>query len=87
MPFEKYIKPDDNAATFDPAYDDGARASMLGIDASTFSSTLQFQMPSFMQNGLPTLAHGGGAEAVPVSVLSDPGDQGYNWLAQNGFQK
>ncbi|KAF7966575.1 hypothetical protein HWV62_37855, partial [Athelia sp. TMB] len=86
MPFEKYIKPDDNAATFDPAYDDGARASMLGIDASTFSSTLQFQMPSFMQNGLPTLAHGGGAEAVPVSVLSDPGDQGYNWLAQNGFQ-
>ena len=86
MPFSTYIKADDNAASDNTDFDEGARATMLGIDASTFSRTLQFQMPSFMQNGLPTLAHGGGAEAV-VSMLSDPSDPAYSWFAHNGFQK
>lgn len=84
MPFEKYINNDDG-----DAYDDygagSSRASMLGIDAHTFSNAVQFQMPPFMLNGPPTLAHGGGAEALPVSMLGS--STGHQWLANNGFDR
>ncbi|KZP33915.1 hypothetical protein FIBSPDRAFT_915924 [Athelia psychrophila] len=79
MPFEKYINNDD----YDEYGASSSRATMLGIDAHTFSNSVQFQIPPFMLNGPPTLAHGGGAEALPVSMLGSP--TGHQWFANNGF--
>ncbi|KAG6852676.1 hypothetical protein C0991_009999 [Blastosporella zonata] len=37
---------------------------------------LQFQLPAFMQQGVPTLAHGGGAEVLPFNST---------WFTNNAF--
>ncbi|TFY73478.1 hypothetical protein EWM64_g10534, partial [Hericium alpestre] len=70
MPFERYLQPDpepepqsdpsagsSSHAAHDfgqPPFDGIPRGPMYGVDASTFSGGVQFQMPHFMQAGLPT---------------------------------
>lgn len=51
---------------------------------AAYSAELNFQIPSFVCSVTPTLALGGGAEVLPVSLLSD--DQLANlWFSNNGF--
>jgi len=48
------------------------------------STPVHFQIPSFVCSVAPTLAPGGGAEVLPVSLLSD--NQLVNtWFSNNGF--
>jgi hypothetical protein len=57
-----------------------------GQPSSSSSSTggqVQFQMPPFMHTGLPTLAQGGGAEVLPVSMFGSPGGMTSSWLNNN----
>ena len=61
--------------------DENARADILGIDDSTFSNSVQFQIPKFMLNGPPTLAPGGGAEVLPAGMFNP----GASWFTNNGF--
>lgn len=58
---------------------------MLGIDSTTFSNSVQFQIPQFMLNGPPTLAPGGGAEVLPAGMFNSPGGMASTWLSNNGF--
>jgi hypothetical protein len=90
MPFEKYLRDDDGdnvAATQYPdyTYGDNARTSALGIDSSTFSSSVQFQIPQFMLDGPPTLALGGGAEVLPTGMFNSPGTMASSWFSNSGF--
>ena len=78
MPFDTYIHDDD-----DVEYN--ARAGELGVDSSTFSGSVQFQIPQFMLNGPPALALGGGAEVFPAGMFGDPGNMAASWLSNNGF--
>jgi hypothetical protein len=81
MSFDKYIHDDDGAGdTYNHP-----RASLLGVDASTFSNSVQFQIPQFMLDGPPTLAVGGGAEVFPAGMFSDSGTMAASWLSNNGF--
>lgn len=84
MPYEKYINEGGNSSTHPYYADDNERATMLGIDSSTFSNTVQFQMPQFMLNGPPTLAPGGGAEVLPAGMYN-AGGMGSSWFTNNGF--
>ncbi|KAA1472360.1 hypothetical protein DENSPDRAFT_175916 [Dentipellis sp. KUC8613] len=65
------------------SYDDGSRAAMFGIDSSTFTGNVQFQMPQFMYAGPPTLAPGGGAEVLPAGFMSMP-DSMTSWYTHSG---
>ena len=69
----------------DPCYpDDNPHANMLGVDHSTFSNSVQFQIPQFMLNGPPTLAPGGGAEVLTAGMFN-AGGMGTSWFTNNGF--
>jgi hypothetical protein len=90
MPFECYLRPesDDRIAASDhahPSYEDASQAAMLGIDSSTFSGSIQFQMPQFMMGGPPSLAPGGGAEVLLPGLINTPGSMASAWLANSGF--
>lgn len=64
--------------------DDNPHANMLGVDSSTFSNSVQFQIPQFMLNGPPTLAPGGGAEVLPTGMFN-AGGMGTSWFTNNGL--
>ncbi|KAJ3564533.1 hypothetical protein NP233_g8233 [Leucocoprinus birnbaumii] len=49
-----------------------------------FPPPVQFQIPSFVCSTAPTLAPGGGAEVLPVSLLSD-NQIANTWFSNNGF--
>ncbi|KAF5345962.1 hypothetical protein D9756_010926 [Leucocoprinus leucothites] len=53
-------------------------------DQNLFPPPVQFQIPSFVCSVAPTLAPGGGAEVLPVSLLSD-NQIANTWFSNNGF--
>lgn len=81
MPYEKYLNESGDPYS---GYGENTRAEMLGIDSSTFSNSVQFQIPQFMLNGPPTLAPGGGAEVLPAGMYN-AGGMGASWFTNNGF--
>jgi len=80
MPFDTYLHDGDGGTDYDDP-----RASLLGIDSSTFTSSIHFQIPQFMLNGPPTLAMGGGAEVMPAGMFNDPATMASSWFSNNGF--
>ncbi|KZT18791.1 hypothetical protein NEOLEDRAFT_1142888 [Neolentinus lepideus HHB14362 ss-1] len=87
MPFSKYLQTTDDGGDRqggDYNYHD-PRNDGLGVDASTFSSPVQFQVPQFMLGGPPTLAFGGGAEVLPAGMVNAPGSLASSWFSNNGF--
>ncbi|KAI6043872.1 PAS domain-containing protein [Pisolithus marmoratus] len=77
MPFERYLRPDqeDNVA-----YDHGSQ-----FHHSAALNAVQFQIPQYMLNGPPILAPGGGAEVLPAGLLDSPDSFASSWLTNNGF--
>ncbi|EIW78744.1 hypothetical protein CONPUDRAFT_167667 [Coniophora puteana RWD-64-598 SS2] len=77
MPFERYLRDDDdsNNAPFYTDYNPYHQQQQQQV---------QFQIPSFMLNGPPALAPGGGAEVLPVGML-DNSSYASQWLLNNGF--
>lgn len=57
-------------------------SSRSGPDA--FPSPIHLQIPSFVCSSAPTLAPGGGAEVLPVSLLSDS-SLAHTWFSNSGF--
>lgn len=51
---------------------------------NVFPPQVAFQIPSFVYSAAPTLAPGGGAEVLPVSLLSD-NPLAQTWFSNNGF--
>ena len=88
MPFQKYLHDEDNTTPAESAnytYDYNERPNAFGVDSSTFSNSVQFQIPQFMLNGPPTLALGGGAEVLPAGIFNDPGAMASSWFSNSGF--
>ncbi|KAL0959515.1 hypothetical protein HGRIS_011225 [Hohenbuehelia grisea] len=82
MSFDQYLQPQQSESSpTDPSY---SQNPPMNSFSAPFSSTLQFQIPQFMYNGAPTLAPGGGAEVLPVGMLSNP-EMTTSWMANNGF--
>jgi|SRR5882762_5340944 hypothetical protein len=82
MPFSTYLSDDYGGTTTEYSYHEDPQ---LGIDSSTFSNSVQFQIPHFMLNEPPTLAMGGGAEVVPAGMFNDPATIASSWFINNGF--
>ncbi|KAI0071862.1 hypothetical protein K474DRAFT_1712092 [Panus rudis PR-1116 ss-1] len=78
MPFSRYLQ--DAARNDDEHFLDGS-----GVDASTFSSNVQFQMPQLMLG--PTVAPGGGAEVLPAGMLANPIALSAPWFASSSFNR
>jgi hypothetical protein len=53
-------------------------------DHDVFHSGVHFQLPSFVCSAAPTLAPGGGAEVLPVSLLAD-NNIANTWFSNSGF--
>ncbi|KAF8329262.1 blue light receptor [Amanita rubescens] len=72
-PFEKYLQDADY-----PPYE------MAPLDP--FDARVQFQLPQFMYTGPPPLAHGGGAEVLPLGTFNHTDSLAASWFANNnGF--
>ncbi|KZT00746.1 uncharacterized protein LAESUDRAFT_665406 [Laetiporus sulphureus 93-53] len=72
MPFSRYLdqSPSDSPTYAHPSASHSDAA--LGLDPSTFSSNVQFQVPNLIF-GAPTIAPGGGAEVLPPGFISTHG--------------
>lgn len=94
MPFEQYLyhpqEPTPSSSQPHPindySYVQPQDPSSLGSALEHFpiSSSLPFQMPQFMLDGPPTLAHGGGAEVLPTGFGSSE-SLASAWIANTGF--
>ena len=72
-PFEKYLQ-------------DADYAPYETIPAEAVDARVQFQIPQFMNCGPPTLAHGGGAEVLPLGTFNHTDSLAASWFANNnGF--
>ncbi|KAL6301100.1 hypothetical protein BKA93DRAFT_902463 [Sparassis latifolia] len=87
MPFERYLQAPSSSSQHRRSYDNYPVAHpdpSFGIDASTFSSNVQFQVPRMM-NPAPTLAPGGGAEVLPPGLLPSSGPIS-SWFPAAGYR-
>jgi hypothetical protein len=94
MPFERYLRhpqePTPSSSSSPPindyAYVQSQYPSSLGsaLDPLAIGPSLHFQMPHFMLDGPPTLAHGGGAEVLPAGFGSSE-SLASAWIANTGF--
>ncbi|KAF8627534.1 hypothetical protein AX15_004382, partial [Amanita polypyramis BW_CC] len=86
MPFEKYLQDTDYSPHENTHHGAASIADAYSTDSRTFSTRVQFQIPHFMHTGPPTLAHGGGAEALPVGIFNHTDSLAASWFANNnGF--
>jgi hypothetical protein len=94
MPFERYLRhpPEPTPSSPPPppindyAYVQSQYPSSFGstLDPFPISSSLHFQMPQFLLDGPPTLAHGGGAEVLPAGF--GPSESiASAWISNAGF--
>jgi hypothetical protein len=98
MPFDRYLQNEDPLELLSyPPYDVSTNTSInsnintgtislrnAGINSSTFSNSVQLQIPQFIYNTAPTLAPGGGAEGLPAGMFSN-GSLASSWFSNNGF--
>ncbi len=94
MPFERYLhqpqEPTPSSSSSHPindyAYVQSQYPSSSGpaLYPSAITPSLHFQMPQFMLDGPPTLAHGGGAEVLPAGFGSSE-SLASAWIANTGF--
>src|SRR5712691_1513066 len=94
MPFERYLRPPREPTPSpsqptpinDHSYAQSQYPFSLGsaLDPFPISSSLHFQMPQFLFDGPPTLAHGGGTEVLPAGFRSSKSLTSA-WIANTGF--
>jgi hypothetical protein len=84
MPFKRYFHHDSQDSDSDLQYDPNDPTHNTHDPCSTFSESIQFQIPQYMMFGPPTLAPGGGAEVLSPSMFGGPPDD-FNsaWLTNN----
>ena len=82
MPFERYLRADDEQQPTQHYYRDYTDDGRYTLDGH---HGIQFQIPQFMYNGPPILAPGGGAEVLPAGLLDNSGSFASSWFANNGF--
>lgn len=91
MPFDRYLEQATRDYTHDSPSDPQQQTASNSDDVhnhpSLSSSTVAFQLPSFIYSGPLALALGGGAEVLPTTLFAQHsglgGDNG--WLANPAF--
>ena len=82
MPFSRYLddpEQQDDLSQSNVDFTSNARAPSVPNTSDVFSTNVHFQVPQLMMG--PTVASGGGAEALPTGLLPNPDAFSASWAA------